>query len=284
MSSDYIRFRDAFAAAHPEERLDVNGREWGVIRIEGDGQELILMPGTLGRADIFWQQIAALHGRAGILALSYPATGGIADWADDIAALMDRFGMSSATVLGSSLGGYVAQFFAATMPGRTDGLIAANTLSSVAGLDRIPPYSHDLANTPIEALRAGFIDGITAWAGDNPERKALETFLVNEVQRRIGEGEMRTRLSALKTGPALPPQSVDRSRIFVVEAEDDQLIRKPVRDAVRTHLDPARTFRFAHGGHFPYILRPDVYTAMVAACLGLEETDDPWPPGPISIA
>jgi len=282
MSTDHIAARDAFAAVHPEQRDRVNGREWGVIRAGADGPQLILLPGTLGRADIFWQQIDALRERAGILALSYPQMGGIADWSEDIAVFMDRFGLTQATVLGSSLGGYVAQFFAATYPDRVDRLIAANTLSSVAGLDRIPPYSHDLMKTPIDTLRAGFIAGVSAWAGDDPDRRALEAFLINEVKNRISADELRARLAALKSGPEQPQPSVDHARITVVESEDDQLIQKPVRDAVRAHLKPARTFRFAHGGHFPYIERPAAYTAMLAACLGLDQRDTPWPPGPIS--
>jgi hypothetical protein len=41
---------------------------------------LFLIPGTLGRGDVFWQQITALNGRLRIIATSYPATGGVADW------------------------------------------------------------------------------------------------------------------------------------------------------------------------------------------------------------
>ena len=81
MSNPLIEDRDRFAALLPEERVTINGREWGTVAAGDQGPSLVLLPGTLGRADIFWQQIEALKGRARILALSYPANGGVAEWA-----------------------------------------------------------------------------------------------------------------------------------------------------------------------------------------------------------
>ena len=59
MSNPLIQSRDAFAAGHPEKRITLNGREWGYIDV-GQGPVLLLIPGTLGRCDVFWQQIEAL--------------------------------------------------------------------------------------------------------------------------------------------------------------------------------------------------------------------------------
>jgi maspardin len=65
----------------------------------GSGPVLLLIPGTLGRGDIFWQQITALKDRMRILAVTYPSTGGVADWSSDLVTLMDRMGVERATVL-----------------------------------------------------------------------------------------------------------------------------------------------------------------------------------------
>jgi maspardin len=89
MSNPLIDSRDAFAASHPEQRIDLNGREWGLVEV-GSGPVLLLIPGTLGRGDIFWQQITALKDRMRILAVTYPSTGGVADWSSDLVTLMDR--------------------------------------------------------------------------------------------------------------------------------------------------------------------------------------------------
>ncbi|WP_338466825.1 alpha/beta hydrolase [Novosphingobium sp. ZN18A2] len=271
MSNTLVASRSAFLAGHPEQRETVNGREWGVIRAGKSGPGLVLLPGTLGRADIFWQQIDALSHRARILSLSYPDSGGIAEWSAEIAALMDRSGMDNAVVLGTSLGGYVAQYFAGAEPARVAGLIAANTLSSASQVVGIPPYSLDVESVPAEILRDGFVRSLEAAPQTDRGRRALTELLLAEVTGRIPAAELRARLSALKHGPELPPLDLERDRIAVVESNDDPLIPATMRDMVRKRLSPGRVFRFSNGGHFPYVERPAEYNALLEERLDLAE-------------
>ena len=278
MTNALIAARDAFALAHPEQRAVFDGRDWG-FRDIGSGPCLLLIPGTLGRGDIFWQQIEALSDRLRIVAVSYPDRGGIADWADDLFALLDRLGIAQASVLGSSLGGYLAQFMAGTWPERVERLIAANTLHSVAGLAGRMPYALDLMAAPIDDLRAGFGNGLTVWRDTHPDQGDLVALLLQEAGGRILEGELRARLNALKTAPELPPVPLAPNRIFTVEADDDPLIPPDMRVAVRERLQPGTAYRFLHGGHFPYVVRPDHYTSMLATMMTREQTGPAWGEG-----
>jgi maspardin len=271
-----IEERDEFAADFPENRVILNGRDWGMIDTGGDGPVLLLIPGTLGRADVFWKQIRALAGRVRIVALSYPDSRGVADWARDVVALLDQIGVERATVLGSSLGGYVAQYFAESYPLRINKLIAANTLHSVVGLDQLKPYSLDLEATPIEELRAGFSVGLKAWAKAHPDQGDLVDLLLTEASGRITEAELRARLVALKVGPELPPVSLDPANIVVIEADDDPLISAAMRAGVRARLLPGVTYRFTSGGHFPYIARSADYTALLEQVMGLTVNGLDW--------
>jgi len=270
MTNALIASRDAFSATHREERIVVNDRSWGVLRVGDSGPALVLMPGTLGRADIFWNQIEALQNRVRILALTYPETGGVADWSADICVLMDKYGIDTATVLGSSLGGYVAQYMAGTHAIRIDNLVAANTLHSVAILSDIAPYNTNMEAAPIDALRRGFNDGLAIWAAEAPHVRDLIELLTLEVNGRIPEAELRTRLNALKHGPELAPAGLEKSNIYTVESSDDHLAPPPVRDAVRARLDPVRSFTFERGSHFPYVTHPAEYTEMLETILDLK--------------
>ena len=278
MSNPLIDSRDAFAARHPEQRIDLNGREWGLVDV-GSGPVLLLIPGTLGRGDIFWQQIDALKDRVRILAVTYPVTGSVADWSGDLVTLLDRLGVESAVVLGSSLGGYLAQYLAAIAPGRVGKLVGANTLCSVAGLDQRMPYALDLMNAPIADLRAGFGMGLSAWAAAHPDQADLVALLMAEVNGRIPEAELRDRLNATKTAPGLPPVSLAQADIVTIEADDDPLIPPQMRAAVRERLDPGCAFRFLSGGHFPYVARPDDYTGLLEQVIGLNLTGTDWGTG-----
>lgn len=273
--------RDRFAETHPERAEDVSGRRWGVVETSGDGAgpALVLLPGTLGRADVFWRLMTRLAGRVHCMAVSYPAAHDLAQWGEDVLRLMDRSGVGEATVLGSSLGGYAAQWLAAARPDRLTRLIAANTLSDASAVGTRPPYSGDLAAAPIGDLRDGFFRGLDAWAEAHPDQRELTELLKADAGGRIPEAELRARLMALKHAPALPPPPLPPERMAVIECEDDPLIPEPMRAQVRAALRPARVFRFREGGHFPYVSRPDPYAAAVAAVLGLGEPEG-WEAAP----
>lgn len=269
MTNALIISRDAFAAAHPEQRVAQNGREWGVIEIGGSGPALLLIPGTLGRADIFWQQMNALKGRAHILSVSYPDSGGVDEWASDLMALISDRGIEKITVLGSSLGGYLAQYIAAVHPERVERLIAANTLYNTAPAKQSPPYSSDLDLAPIEELRAGFGRGLGVWADSHPEQAEVVDLLLQEVGGRIPEPELRSRLKGIKNAPVLLTNGVSAANTVTIEGADDPLIPPFMRDEVRAALNPVVSYRFESGGHFPYLVRPELYTAILEEQLQL---------------
>lgn len=270
MSNAIIKDRDRFSANHAEERYIVNGRDWGGLRIGETGPALVLIPGTLGRSDIFWQQIEALKGRARILSLSYPESGGVTEWGEDIAALIKQFELEGAVILGSSLGGYMAQYVAGTYPELVSGMVAANTLSETAGMEERMPYALDLMNVPIDQLRQGFTNGLSQWCDGISPYQSLAELLLLEVNGRIPEMEMRARLNALKTAPALPEQSLPTEARFSIESEDDHLIFAEMREQVRKTVKPARAYIFKEASHFPYVTRPQEYITILEEILGLQ--------------
>ncbi|MFZ1816229.1 MAG: alpha/beta hydrolase [Rhizobiaceae bacterium] len=269
MTNPLIASRNRFAASHPELKWRCGDREWGFVQAGSKGPALVLLPGTLGRADIFWQQIEALEGEVRILALSYPAAGGIGEWANDLAVMAEEHGLQGGVILGSSLGGYVAQYTAARHSTVFGTLIAANTLPDTSIVQAIPPYAMDLETVEIGVLANGFLGGLRNWMTDGHPYRDLAELLAAEVEGRIPESELRNRLIALKNAPVLPPQSLPHERVFTVESEDDHLIPPPVREALKAALKPAQAFNMGDASHFPYVTRPDAYTAMLQQVLGL---------------
>jgi maspardin len=41
-------------------------------------------------------------------------------------------------------------------------------------------------------------------------------------------------------------------------------------------LQPTVAYRYLSGGHFPYIARPDTYTALLEQVMGLDITGPDW--------
>jgi pimeloyl-ACP methyl ester carboxylesterase len=273
---------DSFCTKNPEEQHLIDSRTWGVISTGKHGPALVLLPGTLGRGDIFWQQIESLSDRTRILALTYPDSGSIKDWAGDIKMLMRATGMEKATVLGTSLGGYIAQYFSATHRELVTNLVAANTLASVDFLANVPPYNQDLDNVPLEGLRRGFVKALQGDQNESAGQSELVGFLLREVSGRISGSELRARLKALRFAPNLHDQSLSHEHIYCVESADDPIIPEMLRKAVCKQLAPDRIFRFLNGHHFPYLTRPDAYTGLLEEVLGLNNTKPQWPAGRVA--
>jgi len=285
MTNPLIAERDAFAARHPEISFVRENRKWGVIDTGSndggaDRPALLLLPGTLGRGDVFFKQITALAPEVRVLAVSYPDSGKLVSWIDDLAALTQAQGVKEFAVLGTSLGGYIAQMFAAVRPAPVSHLFAANTLPSVAELDQRKPFSLDLWHAPIGELRDGFGDTLRSWRATHPDDADLIDLLFAELNGRIPEPELRARMDVLKGADELPPCPLPPAGITVIDAADDPLIPPEWRSRVRRQQNAGATFRFRTGGHFPYLARPALYTAVIRARMGLAPLSAEWGAGP----
>ena len=66
---------EEFRRRHRERAVRAGGQSWRVIETKGPrgAPVLVMLPGTLGTAEIFWNQIAALKGRVRVVSVTYPA-------------------------------------------------------------------------------------------------------------------------------------------------------------------------------------------------------------------
>jgi len=102
----------------------------------GNGPPLVLLH-CLGVDHCLWPfALAGLERERTLLAYDFPGHGtsalptvpyGIADLSNQLAGILDRAGIARAAVAGISLGGLVAQHFAATFPARVDRLVLIDT-------------------------------------------------------------------------------------------------------------------------------------------------------------
>ena len=108
----------------------------------GSGPWLILAHCLGGSLGVWKQQLDALARQAHVVAFDARGHGGsgypageysVPDLADDLVRLMDELGIERASVVGLSMGGMMAQHFAAGHPDRLDKLVLADTTSHYEG-------------------------------------------------------------------------------------------------------------------------------------------------------
>lgn len=257
-----------FRRHHPERRFHLDGKDWGVIDTGGaPGQPTLLMlPGTLGTASLFWNQILALRARARVVALTLPAITRIDRLADSLARLLLKLRVGPATVVGSSLGGYLAQMLAARHPARVKSLVIGNSLSD-------PPMTRQVTNhippSVLESLPAGMHQGIILasvrnWPVPEPAVATLKRLLIESGTHHLGPRKLKSRVLVVQAGGTVPKLRLPSTRIAIIDCADDPLLPRAVQDDVVQRYPGAAHYRLPAGGHYPYVLRADRYTEILA--------------------
>jgi 2-hydroxy-6-oxonona-2,4-dienedioate hydrolase len=145
-----------------------DGSTWRTRVLEaGQGEPLILMPGTGGHLEAYAHNIAALAEHFHVIAYDYPGHGytthakadlEIDTYVEHLAGLLDAFGIGRAHLGGESLGGWVAIKFAAAHPERVGKLVLntpGGTMASPEVMDKIRGLSQAAADDPSdERIRA----------------------------------------------------------------------------------------------------------------------------------
>ena len=146
-----------------ETRYAKSGDVHIAYRVFGTGpRDIVLVPGTLSHADLFWELPANVHLLRRLTAFArvivFDKRGqGLSDRVDqptleerigDVIAVMDAAGSKRATIFGWSEGGSMSLMFCATYPERTESLVLCGSYASM----RAEPW-----RVP-EALFAQFLD------------------------------------------------------------------------------------------------------------------------------
>lgn len=258
----------------PQERaVTAAGLVWRVIETRGtqQGPVLVMLPGTLGTASIFGDVIAALGSQVRIVSVTYPMIDDIERLADSLARLLDRLGIARASVVGSSLGGFLAQHFAGRHPERVDRLILGNTLCDPEMTRRLVGRTpvQVLRDTPAQKHRDMVVSSVKTWPETDPATKKLKAILIDSGTRLLTARAMKARVLAVQAAPAVPKLGIAPERITIIDCEDDPLLPRVVQDSVVKQYPGARLVRLSSGGHYPYIVRTADYIATLKQALGI---------------
>ena len=145
---------DAILASERKASVEANGLSIGYT-VRGSGPPLVLIHGAEAGREMFDAFAPELAAHFTVIAYDQRDTGstrdlttpprayGLADAGDDVAALIEALGHDKAHVFGTSLGGNIAQVFAARHPARLDRLILSSTFLAGHSLRSLNPETAD---------------------------------------------------------------------------------------------------------------------------------------------
>lgn len=248
--------------------------------VHGTGEPLILISG-LGSDHTFWQDsIPCLAAHFQVIVFDTRGIGqtdapddaySIALFADDLAGLMDALSLKKANVLGLSMGGAIAQAFAAKHPDRVTKLILASTFAVVNTQFRLfldavlSVYENGDSPRQIFALIVPWL--FSARFLDDPKNAA---YLVYD-QTNPNQQPMyawRAQYLALRQYAGLPALNSIQVPTLVLVGEQDRLAHVEDAELLATNIRNSRLKIIPHSGHLVNYEQPDLFHEHTLSFLG----------------
>lgn len=190
--------------------------------------------------------------------------------ADDVAALLDHLGHARATIVGVSMGGYVAMAFWSRHPERVDALVLCDTRATAD--DPAGKLARRLSS---ERVRAEGAQAIVSQMLDRLVGKSTRTTrpAVHEEVRRLLEQVQPASFARAQTAmagradstPLLPQIDVP---VLVVNGDEDPMIPVDVARGLDRALPNSRLAIVERAGHLPPLERPDAFNELLMEFLG----------------
>jgi pimeloyl-ACP methyl ester carboxylesterase len=263
---------ESFRRRNSFKLLKTRGAVWRYYDVGSGPGTILFLHGMGGSGDIWFQQVEALQERFRCIVPSYPPVGSLEQLRAGVLGILKQEGIERADLVGSSMGGYLAQFMLASDPDRIRKAVLGNTF---------PP-------NPMIPQRARmgvkYLPWIPEWAlmlglRRNADRVLFRTSGGSELVRAylheqtcgfIRKPDFIARCACLTQGFTPPALSAERQNaVLIVESDNDPLVESSLREMLRRTYPGATVKTFRQAGHFPYLCRADEYNRVIAEFISL---------------
>lgn len=243
-----------FRAAHPPKVIKVNGVDWEYVAF-GEGDETILfLHGMTGAYDIWWRVMEELQTEYRVISLTYPAVDTLEEMSAGALAILDAEGVDKANIVGTSLGGYLAQYLIAKHPDRVARAVFSNTFPPndlIAEKNRtigaLLPFLPEWL--VIKVFRDSFVNVIYPTSGNDELTLA---FLLEISYGRMSRAQVVGRYRCVVEKFVASDPVVLGIPVMIIEADNDPLVELTLREQLKATY-PSAVVHTLSVGHFPYL-------------------------------
>jgi len=256
----------SFRRRNPLKRFQAGRITWR-YQDEGSGEDAILfLHGMGGAGDIWFQQIEALKHGFRCIAVTYPPLPSLDLLRFGILGILEQEKLSCIDVVGSSMGGYLAQFLAGSDPALIKKVVLGNTFPPN---DLIPRRAR---------MGVRYLPWVPEWAILAGVRKNTSRFLypasgnselVNAYLYEQTCGYMRKRDFIARCAclcQSFQPPDLDALGIpaLIIASDNDPMVDVDLQALLKQTYPSAAVKNFPDAGHFPYLNRPEEYNRTLA--------------------
>jgi maspardin len=265
--ADTSQSLQAFRCSHPLSKIIVEGMPWNYISLGQGPETILLLHGMAGGYDIWWRQIEALQDRFRIIAPTYPPLQSLAKLKIGLMTILERQQEHKINVVGSSLGGYLAQYLVADQPDRINKAVFANTfppnniISEKFGklkwlLPLLPQW------TVMRNFRKSTVEKIYPAAGNS---ELVLAYLLEQFQSGMSKAQAAARFRCVIDYFEPPDIQSSGMPALIIESDNDPLVEETLREMLKATYPSAVVKTLHDAGHFPYLNRADEYTKILEA-------------------
>ena len=269
VDAETVNSLSAFRQAHPVRTLEVRGVEWEYL-VLGDGPETILfLHGMTGAYDIWWQQMEALQDEYRVISVTYPAVNSLEEMEQAVMAILAAEGVDRFYVVGSSLGGYFAQYLVVHHSHEVLGAVFANTFppndiiaEKNITIGALLPY---LPEWLVMNVLSGSIEESVYPASEYSE--LVRAFGLEQTYGRMSKAQVLGRFRCVVEPFESPDMAVLGIPVMIIEADNDPLVEAALRERLKETYPNAEVVTLSNG-HFPYLSTPEEYTSYLEIFIG----------------
>jgi len=254
-----------FRGSRRLKRLFVDNIPWSYISLGQGPETILLLHGMGGGYDIWWQQIEALRDQYRMIAPTYPPVHRLAKLKKGIMAILDQEQVEQFNMVGSSLGGYLAQYLVAKQPGRIKKAVFANTFPpNEIIIEKSRWLGKLLLLLPQWVVMRNFrktaVEKIYPAAGNS---ELVRAYMLEQSYGMMSKAQFVARFHCVIDSFEPPDLQSSGIPILIIEADNDPLVEKPLREMLKTTYPSAAIKTLSGAGHFPYLNRTDEYTKVL---------------------
>lgn len=242
-------------------------------RRSGDGPPLVFLHGLGANLSCWRHQEAFFSARYTVVLLDLRGFGAsdkpedpgayrVRCFAEDVHELLLHVDISGVHLVGTSMGGYVAQQFALDYPEEVKSLVLCNTTCR----RRVPP---ELLRTRLDALERSDMREYARLVASQALAPGASNELLAEVIEMIARNDRaayRTVIRSLTFDVCRQLTSI-RAPVLLIGCDQDIVMPLDRLDEIRRFLPQARLEIIERCGHLPYMERPEIFNRTLASFL-----------------
>ncbi len=251
-----------FHARYEPRFSEHDGIAWHYVALGQGVDPVVFLSGAIGTYYIWWQQLLALGASFRTISISYPPEPSLAGLHAGLETILAREGIDRFHIVGSSMGGYLAQYIASKQPDRLLSATFANTFVPTKTFLPAAP----LLRLAIHLLPLSWIHSIFRVVSryrlvpTGGHSALLEAYLMEMSYIGLSKTDALARINVVNQRFE-PPLVTDLPfPILIIDSNNDPLIRPSARRAMHDLYPSTHRLTLEASGHFPYLSRPERYT------------------------